>query len=196
MVMAQQAVVAVKMRIPNVLVAADSNLKIFGEFRHEVRFACAIDCPNIVQCFGGATRRDKELARWMVMERLEITLYAAIKENRVQLGNNDPKMYCDIMAGICSAIAYLLTPIHCKPIVHRDMKLNNLMMNIQDGVVKLINFGLAKETLSGVGSTMNIKGTKEWMVPEQLESAGCSVKSDMYAVGLVSTFILLGLTPQ
>ena len=70
---------------------------------------------------------------------------------------------------ICSAMAYLHTPVGGKPIVHRDLKPDNIMINnLSDRVVKLVDFGLAKETMSGVGSTMNIKGTREWMAPEQV----------------------------
>jgi serine/threonine protein kinase len=99
-------------------------------------------------------------------------------------------------AGICSPMAYLHAPINGKPTVHRDIKPENLMININYQVVKLIDFGLAKETISGVGSTMNMKGTDGWMAPEQRLSGGCSVNSDMYAVALVSTFIWRGKTPQ
>ena len=54
-----------------------------------------------------------------------------------------------------------------KPIVHRDLKPENIMLG-KDNVLKIVDFGLAKETVLGVGSTMNVKGTKDWMAPEQV----------------------------
>jgi len=54
-----------------------------------------------------------------------------------------------------------------KPIVHRDLKPQNIMLD-KNNVLKVIDFGLAKETLSGVGSTQNLKGTEIWMAPEQV----------------------------
>jgi len=51
--------------------------------------------------------------------------------------------------------------------VHRDLKPENLMLD-KNNILKIVDFGLAKETVRGVGSTMNLKGSKEWMAPEQV----------------------------
>ena len=51
--------------------------------------------------------------------------------------------------------------------MHRDLKPENIMLG-KDNVLKIVDFGLAKETVLGVGSTMNVKGTKDWMAPEQV----------------------------
>ena len=59
------------------------------------------------------------------------------------------------------------TQLDKKPIVHRDLKPQNIMLD-KNNVLKVIDFGLAKETLSGVGSTQNLKGTEIWMAPEQV----------------------------
>ena len=192
------APVAVKMAMPNVLAAADSQPQIVEAFRREVRFLATIEHPNIVQCYGCVTREEGELSMWIVMEKLDITLSSAINDKHLQVGRNNPQTYVELVAGICSAMAYLHTPINGNPVVHRDVKPENIMLNnISDCVVKLVDFGLAKETVrSGVGSTMNVKGTREWMAPEQLTDGGCSVSSDMYAAGLVAAFIWSGLTPD
>jgi len=57
-----------------------------------------------------------------------------------------------------------------KPIVHRDLKPENIMLD-KNNVLKVVDFGLAKETIGGVGSTMNVKGTKDWMAPEQVSTS-------------------------
>ena len=59
-----------------------------------------------------------------------------------------------------------------KPIVHRDLKPENIMLD-KNNDLKVVDFGLAKETMLGVGSTMNVKGTKEWMAPEQVSKSSC-----------------------
>ena len=38
----------------------------------------------------------------------------------------------------------------------------------KNNILKVVDFGLAKETVLGVGSTMNLKGTVQWMAPEQV----------------------------
>jgi len=161
--------VAVKMAMPNVLADAENRPQIVTEFRKEVRLLGQIDHPNIVQCHGGITRQGDDLVMWIVMEKLEMTLSTAIDDKHLPIGRDDPQTYVELIAGLCSAMAYLHTLVGGKPIVHRDLKPDNIMINnLRDRVVKLVDFGLAKETMSGVGSTMHIKGTREWMAPEQV----------------------------
>ena len=64
-------------------------------------------------------------------------------------------------------------------------------------IPKLIDFGLAKETLyDGVGSTMGKVGTKDWMAPEQEREGGCSTASDVYSFGLVAYFLWSDTSPS
>ena len=63
-------------------------------------------------------------------------------------------------------------------------------------VTKLIDFGLAKETRHGVGSTQNVIGTPDWMAPEQKRHGGCSTASDVYAIGLVAEYMWSGTRPS
>jgi len=102
-------------------------------------------------------------------------------------------LFFDIFIVVFSCVTRLaplfpfsLTPVHIeeryseivnkqvdkKPIVHRDLKPENIMLD-KNNVLKVVDFGLAKETMLGVGSTMNVKGTKEWMAPEQVSKSSC-----------------------
>jgi serine/threonine protein kinase len=70
-------------------------------------------------------------------------------------------------------------------------------MLTSDKVPKLIDFGLAKETLyDGVGSDKNKVGTKDWMAPEQESEGGCSTASDVYSFGLVAHFLWSDTSPS
>jgi serine/threonine protein kinase len=70
-------------------------------------------------------------------------------------------------------------------------------MLTSDKVPKLIDFGLAKETLyDGVGSTKGKVGTKDWMAPEQESEGGCSTASDVYSFGLVAHFLWSDTSPS
>ena len=66
---------------------------------------------------------------------------------------------------------------------------NVMLTSDNPRVTKLIDFGLAKETCHGVGSTFNKKETPEWMAPEQKREGGCTAASDVYAIGLVAQFM-------
>jgi len=66
-----------------------------------------------------------------------------------------------------------------KPIVHRDLKPENIMLD-KNNILKIVDFGLAKETVLGVGSTMNVKGTKQWMAPEQVSHSSPSFPSHFF----------------
>lgn len=73
-----------------------------------------------------------------------------------------------------------LAAAHDRGIIHRDLKPANIMLDT-DGRVRLMDFGLAS-----VGGAEDIRaGTPAYMAPEQLNGTGVSIKSDIYALGLV-----------
>jgi tRNA A-37 threonylcarbamoyl transferase component Bud32 len=188
--------VAVKMKVSNALARAQQDPTVLRNFKNEVNFMCTLEHPNICQCFGAVTRKDGDLVLWIVMEELEITLHAAIIGKHLKLGRKSPEQYVDIVTSIVNAFAYLHTDRQ-NPIVHRDLKPENVMLTFgTPPVAKLIDFGLAKETRHGVGSTQNVIGTPDWMAPEQKRHGGCSTASDVYAIGLVAEYMWCGTRPS
>ncbi len=79
----------------------------------------------------------------------------------------------------------VLRAAHSKGVVHRDIKPSNLMLTRQ-GVLKIIDFGLAKvvetetQTLSG-----KLTGTAAYMSPEQAQGKPADQRSDLWALGVV-----------
>lgn len=93
---------------------------------------------------------------------------------------------------LCEALQYA----HDKGIIHRDLKPSNLMIT-SDGVLKLTDFGIAKDTdvtaLTGANSTI---GTAAYMSPEQCKGdRNLSNKSDLYSLGVVFFELLTGKKP-
>jgi eukaryotic-like serine/threonine-protein kinase len=80
------------------------------------------------------------------------------------------------------------------PIVHRDLKPENVML-LEDGTVKVMDFGIAK-VLDSVGRTMTLSiGTLEYMSPEQIDARAVDARSDLYSVGLLLYEMLVGRPP-
>src|SRR6185436_856176 len=97
---------------------------------------------------------------------------------------------------IATQVAEGLAAAHARGIVHRDLKPENLMVS-RDGVVKILDFGLAKttplyaqggeETGSYAGATEpgSVLGTVGYMSPEQATGRSQDFRSDQFALGTI-----------
>ena len=104
-----------------------------------------------------------------------------------------------IMRQIMRAILYF----HSKGIVHRDLKLENVMIEgintgrIEDIRVKLIDFGMSKFT-NHFGERINLTtycGTLSFMAPEVIEQNDYDLSCDLWSAGVIAFFILSGEAP-
>ncbi|MEH1831980.1 MAG: protein kinase [Nostoc sp.] len=98
-------------------------------------------------------------------------------------------------------ILEVLTIIHNKNIIHRDIKAQNLMRRNSDGKIVLIDFGSVKEISKLVGNPQELTnasvviGTSGYMPNEQLNGYP-KLSSDIYAVGMLGIYALTGIRPQ
>jgi predicted ATPase/serine/threonine protein kinase/signal transduction histidine kinase len=95
---------------------------------------------------------------------------------------------------IASSVASGLMAAHAGGILHRDIKPANVMV-ARDGVVKLIDFGLAQ--LEGDASVrpQTRSGTPQFMAPEIGEGRRASAQSDIYAFGMLLYWLCAGRLP-
>jgi HEAT repeat protein/predicted Ser/Thr protein kinase len=95
-------------------------------------------------------------------------------------------------------IAKGLQAIHDVGIIHRDLKTANIMRD-SHGVVRLMDFGIAKKWQEDVGEGVtgvgDIIGTPEYMSPEQSRGQKIDFRSDIYALGIVTFELLTGQLP-
>jgi serine/threonine-protein kinase len=81
-----------------------------------------------------------------------------------------------------------LAAIHDEGVIHRDLKTPNILRDTK-GVVRLLDFGIAKEwqaaTEQGLTGTGLLIGTPEYMSPEQILAKKLDARSDLYSLGIV-----------
>ena len=83
--------------------------------------------------------------------------------------------------------------LHENDIMHRDLKLSNLMINT-DGFLKIVDFGLAQVLRHGQFTT-SIVGTPSYMAPEILKQEQYDKTADWWSVGIILYQMLTGTHP-
>jgi serine/threonine protein kinase len=104
---------------------------------------------------------------------------------------------------ITAQVARALNAAQTHELVHRDIKPSNLMAVLEDDdlVVKVIDFGLAKASVSSDDSAAasithgGFLGTPHFASPEQLEERDIDVRADIYSLGVTLWYLLRGSTP-
>lgn len=84
-------------------------------------------------------------------------------------------------AQILSGLAYLHT--RTPPIIHRDIKCDNVLINGTSGIVKIGDLGLATNIMNYTGTKLSVIGTPEFMAPEYYEEV-YDEKVDIWAFGM------------
>tara|TARA_B100001758_G_C18356828_1_gene583224 strand:- start:49 stop:900 length:852 start_codon:yes stop_codon:yes gene_type:complete len=99
----------------------------------------------------------------------------------------------NIIRGIIKSILNGLKHIHSKGVVHRDLKLENIMINEQNKI-KIIDFGLAaKYEVSK--NERNAIGSVPYIAPEMQNGNGGGYKIDSWALGIILFELLFGNSP-
>ena len=167
-------------------------------FNQEAKAASALNHPNILTIHDIG---ENEGVQYIVSEYVEgETLSARISRGSLPLPE---------AIGIAVQIASALAASHKAGIVHRDIKPDNVMIR-HDGTVKVLDFGLAKETgnnfslavdsyantlARGLTSPGLILGTPQYMSPEQARGQELDTRTDIFSLGIIIFEMVTGRPP-
>jgi serine/threonine protein kinase len=167
-------------------------------FRQEARIASALNQPNILTIYeSGEVGSLTFLATEFVDGE---TLREHIQTRKLKL-----REILDIGIQILAA----LDSAHEAGIVHRDIKPENVMIRRRDGVVKVLDFGLAKLTEKGTSSPESgedaptevktipgtLMGTVNYMSPEQTQARNVDERTDIWSTGAIIYELVAGSMP-
>ena len=172
--------VAIKILSPRVL-KRDSTLQLL---RQEIKMARAITHPNVVRVHdlgesGGL--------RFLTMEFVSGTTLRRLISQRGHL---------DLMPGlqVAKQLCRGLAAVHVAGMVHGDVKPENVMV-LPNGLVKLMDFGVARRAGLEAAESGTVAGTPTYMSPEHARGAELDERSDLYAVGVVMFELFTGQPP-
>ena len=165
-------------------------------FEQEARAVAALSHPNV--CMIHEVLETEDGRHCIVMEYIDgVTLRDHISEGRMTISQ---------AVDVAKQVASALSAAHAAGIIHRDIKLENLMLR-RDGYVKVLDFGLAKWTNRDAivdhdaptkmlhTSPGMVIGTVYYMSPEQARGLAVDTRTDIWSLGVVLYEMLAGEQP-
>lgn len=174
------------------------NRNLLRRFEREAFAASALNHPNILTVYD-----------FISEENLNIIVTEYIEGESLRDKMNGGRLPLIEILGIIEQIAFALSAAHNAGIIHRDVKPENIMIR-QDGIIKILDFGLAKLTEQpGESADSEVKtrirrltisgmifGTPSYMSPEQVRGQkDISGQTDIWSLGIILYEMITGLVP-
>src|SRR5437762_5966119 len=167
-------------------------------FTQEAKAASALNHPNILTIY---EIEESDSTHFIAIELIEgETLRERMRKASMKLSE---------VLEVAIQIASALSAAHDAGIVHRDIKPENLMLR-RDGIVKVLDFGLAKLTDPPVATSVDtealtraqiktepgvVMGTAIYMSPEQARGLEVDARTDIFSLGILIYEMVVGRLP-
>jgi serine/threonine protein kinase len=176
------------------------NKEVAARFVSEARAVARIRHPNVVEVFDVSD--EEELERYLVVELVRGTTLRALLSRH---GRLSPELSAAIGLEVAAGLAHA----HRQEIVHRDVKPENVLVDLSGSasapsgerdvgrkLIKLTDFGIAKLLdAQGVTSTGQVLGSPAHMAPEQIEGGDVGPRADVFALGVMLYESMVGRLP-
>jgi tRNA A-37 threonylcarbamoyl transferase component Bud32 len=178
------------------------NPEVAARFVSEARTVARLRHPNIVEVFDISDEDEPE--RYLVVQLVRGTTLRALVTRHKSL---PPELAAAIGLEIASALSHA----HEEGIVHRDVKPENVLVDLSSTAsgtsgdkneggppsrIKLTDFGIAKLLdAQGVTSTGQVLGSPAHMAPEQIEGGDVGPRADVFALGVLLYECMVGRLP-
>jgi serine/threonine protein kinase len=164
--------------------AASQDADVLERFRNEVRTARRVSHPNVCRVYDMAEVNGQI---FLSMEYIDGEDLSSLLR---RIGRLPSDKALEIARQLCAGLA----AAHREGVLHRDLKPSNVMLDGRGRAV-MTDFGLAGLAEQIQGHDVR-SGTPAYMAPEQLTGAQVSVRSDIYALGLVLYEVFTGKRPH
>ena len=154
-------------------------------FFREAETAGRLNHPNIVTIYDAGEEHDLAYIAMEFLKGKDLAEFTK-KDKLLPL----PKVI-DIVIKAADALDYA----HAQNVVHRDIKPANIMYEVENGNVKLTDFGIARITDASKTKTGMVLGTPSYMSPEQIAGKKVDGRSDLFSLGVMLYQLCTGSLP-
>ncbi|HTM43553.1 MAG TPA: serine/threonine-protein kinase [Polyangiaceae bacterium] len=183
--------VALKVLWPHILQRKEA----VERFALEAKISARIRSDHIVQVFDAGFDQETNMP-FLVMELLRGATLQNLVEQRGALPPAEViELISQTARGLDRAHAYQDAEGRSAPVIHRDLKPDNLFVVRRDTgepLVKILDYGIAKILSQSTSLSREIKGTPLYMAYEQAVGQPLSPQTDLWALGLITYFALTG----
>ncbi|MCW8130436.1 MAG: protein kinase [Planctomycetota bacterium] len=174
-------IVALKVLSPRLA----NDINFVTRFQREARAIAKVNHSNILAVYDVGADND---FHYMIMELIE---GESLAETQTRVGG---QLKVEDACRYVRDAAQGLEAAHAGGITHRDVKPENIMLT-KKGVIKVSDFGLAKEADNSSTSTDAVMGTPAFMSPEQCDGKKVDHRTDIYSLGGTFYKLLTGRLP-
>jgi tetratricopeptide (TPR) repeat protein len=161
------------------------NPQILKRFKQELILARQVTHKNVIRIFDLG---QSDGIKFITMDFVE---GQDLRQLLLEKGKLAAEQAARIMLQICRA----LEAAHTEGVIHRDLKLQNIMLDAS-GRVYVMDFGIARSAyLPGMTQTGALIGTPEYMSPEQGRGEKLTERSDIFSLGIIFYELLTGKSP-